>query len=412
MVASGVPNPAAGGATLTNWTILTYLLERGHDVVVVPLLAPGFVDATGTDASDRLRDVRAMGAEVVPVEAAGSRPLGEPSRAVVARFRRVWRPEDDLLMPYLHDRDAVGAALRQAQADVAFVYHWEALAATSGVTGVPRLGVAVDLVHLPALYRWRAEIRRPRASTLRAVVRLQAQVRRQPQLMVRLMNACAASGDFAAHHAAWLRGRGATHCEYLRTPVPDPGRPAASDRVPRPRVLLIGHLKGTATRDGLGLFAHQILPRLERELGADGFEVRIVGGFEAPPVLQRALDRPSVEFVGHLEDPSSEFRDAHVMVVPTTIPLGTRVRILSAFSFGCCVVAHRSNALGIPELAHGGNVLLGGSGAELAQAVVDAVRDPSLRDGIRAGGRATYERFFAPPVAAGRIEEILTRIAP
>ena len=87
------------------------------------------------------------------------------------------------------------------------------------------------------------------------------------------------------------------------------------------------------------------------------------------------------------------------------------MRILSAFSFGCPVVAHVSNALGIPELADGENALLGRTGAELAAAAVRLVESPELRERIGAGGRSAFERWFAPPVAAGRIEERLVELA-
>jgi glycosyltransferase involved in cell wall biosynthesis len=239
-----------------------------------------------------------------------------------------------------------------------------------------------------------------------------------PRLLVRLLNECEASGNFAAHHAAWLRRRGASGCEYYRTPIQDsPGDDwlAARQRHQRGggrlRLLLIGHLRGVSTLDGLDVIASGVLPRLERTLGADGFEVRIVGGYDPPPHLQAALDRPSVRFLGHLEHPDEEFAAADALLVPTAIPLGTRVRIISAFSFGCPVIAHQANALGIPELVDGANVLLGRSGEELAQATTRVAGDAELQRRLENAGRATYERFFAPSVAAARIEETLRRIA-
>src|SRR5262249_40476629 len=149
---------------------------------------------------------------------------------------------------------------------------------------------------------------------------------------------------------------------YLRTPVPDPfaeGGNIGERALPGPpRILLLGHLKGIATLEGLDLFATGVLPRLEQRLGAGGFEAPLVGGHETPAALPAARARPSVTFHGHAENAGDEFQAATALVVPTPIGLGTRVRILTAFSYGCPVVAHESNALGIPELADGYNVLL------------------------------------------------------
>jgi glycosyltransferase involved in cell wall biosynthesis len=87
------------------------------------------------------------------------------------------------------------------------------------------------------------------------------------------------------------------------------------------------------------------------------------------------------------------------------------VRILTAFSYGCPVVAHESNALGIPELADGSNVLLADDADGLADSIVRVVRDEKLRRHLRENGRETFERWFAPNVAAARILELLTSLA-
>jgi glycosyltransferase involved in cell wall biosynthesis len=227
--------------------------------------------------------------------------------------------------------------------------------------------------------------------------------------MVALLNECEGSANFAAHHAASLRRRGASRCEYLRTPVEDrAGGDWLAERErhrakPRPRVLLIGHLRGISTLEGLDLFARGMLPRLEARLGEDGFEARIVGAYEAPRHLTKALARPTVRLLGHVGRVEDEFRAADLVLVPTPIPLGARVRILSAFSFGCPVVAHDSNALGIPELVHEDNVLLGHAPGELADGVLRVLADESLARRLERRGRDTFERYFAPPVAAGEV---------
>ena len=73
-----------------------------------------------------------------------------------ARLRRWLDPHERLLYPTLADRGSVRATLEQAAPDAVLAYHWEALAALDGVHVAPKLGVAVDLSHLPHLYRWRA----------------------------------------------------------------------------------------------------------------------------------------------------------------------------------------------------------------------------------------------------------------
>jgi len=409
LVAGAVPNPTATGGAVTAWTLLTELLARGHEATVVVLVDPELYDPTAVGIAERADRVRDLGAGVVDVTSGSAAYFRSRPRGPAERIRRAWRPLDEELYPNLVDAPAVREAVEETDAEAAFVYHFEMLAASRGLR-IPRLAAVGDPPHLSALYRFREQLPNPHA--LRGIVRLQAQLRHQPRLLVRFLNECEASGAFAAHHAEWLRRRGAADCRYLRTPVPDPGPPFASGgTAARPTILLVGHLKGVVTLEGLRLFAHDILPRLERELGADGFEVRIAGGYDPPSDLARALDRPSVRLLGHVEGAEDEFRRAHVLLVPNSISLGIRVRVVTGLSFGSCVVSHRANTLGIPELEHGRNALIGDSADELGGHVLRALADAELRRALGQGARETYERQFAPPVAVGEIAGTLERIS-
>jgi hypothetical protein len=404
-----LPNPTSGGGALTAWTVATYLADRGHDVTVCALRPAQYYDPTGAGASDRAATLEARGIAVRTIVSHASTTDSKPPGDLVSRVRRTVRIPDTELFPSLHDREAVRAELAAVAPDVVFVYHFEALAASRGL-GLPRFAAVGDPSHLPVYYRWRASF--PSRDSIRLLPRLQAVLRAQPKLLVRLLNECEGSGAFAAHHAAQLRRLGAHGCEYLRTPVPDPGRLAdAGSTGGKPRLLLLGHLKGVVTLDGLRVFARETLPVLERELGPDGFEVRVVGGFDPPAEFREVFEHPSMQALGHADDPSDEIRTADAMLVPTSIPLGIRVRIITGFAYGARIVAHRANALGIPELEHGRNSLLAGDGAGLARETVRLLGDAALRRQLETGARETFERFFSPDVAARHIEERLVQVA-
>jgi glycosyltransferase involved in cell wall biosynthesis len=179
------------------------------------------------------------------------------------------------------------------------------------------------------------------------------------------------------------------------------------------RALHIGHLRGTATVAGLDLLVSDILPELDRVLGCDGYELHLVGGYyeTLPERIRHVLNRPNVAVRGQVFPPDPEFLNAHVVLVPTPIRLGIRVRIVTALSFGSCVVAHVANRDGIPELAHDHNCLIGVDGKSVAAECIRAARDPELRRRVAAAGRATYEECFSLTTAGGAIEEILLRLA-
>jgi glycosyltransferase involved in cell wall biosynthesis len=407
LLTSGVPpNPTSSGGTVTAWTIMTHLLDLGHEVFVCALTDPEQYDPASRTWEERTQLVRDSGAEFVNVQSEAADYFCGLPRDLPARLLRARQPPDAELFPTLVDREAMRNAVVQTGAEVAFVYHHDALASSIDLP-IARFAALGDPPHLSALYRFRERLPDPRA--LRGIVALQARARHQPRVLVRLLEECAAAGAFAAHHSAWLRTRGVVGCEYLRTPVPDPG-PVERREADRPRILLVGHMKGVVTLEGLRSFARRILPVLERELGADTFEVRIAGGYEPPDELRKALDRPSVRMLGHVEDMAAELRTATAMLAPNSIPLGIRVRIITAFSHGTCVVSHRANTLGIPELRHEQNSLIAASPEGLARQTLRAIRDRDLREHVGDGARTTYEETFHPRVSVGRIAETLDRI--
>jgi glycosyltransferase involved in cell wall biosynthesis len=415
VVAAHVPSDHGGGATLTTWTIVQHALEQGHEVTVVPLVPEGYVDALGTGYEERAAALEATGATVQPVASVAEQEWTGLERSFPARMRRAVQSEPELLFPTLRDRPAMEAALTAIAPDAVIAYHWEALAPLYGVHVAPKIGLAVEPMHLPPLYHWRSRMRQsPSLGGVRSLQTLQAMARLQPGMMVRFLNDCVASANYSAHHAAWLRSRGARDCEYIGTPVPDPlgeGWRARREEAhaDKPRLLLIGRLGGLATSEGLSLLADETIPRLEDALGPDGFELRVVGADDPPARVRDALARPSVTLLGFQDDVAEEFIRADALVVPTPIKLGTRVRIATAFSYGCPVVAHEANGLGMPELVHGENIVLGKTGSGLADGIIGLVRDRDLQRQLEEHGRATFERRFSPAASVGRVLELAAR---
>ena len=413
VVAAGVPNPTSGGGALTCWSIIRALLDRKHTVgvCVIDDLTASASSQTQGEMLTQLSDLNVSILRVAS-QTPGLRSMSGLAKAAVAL-------SDPFYFSYPTARLAreVEQHLGRLSPDAIFIYHFDALASACRVSVAPKMVGVGDPSHLPDYHRWR--LTRPAIGPTYLLRTVSMLFRRalQPRMMRTMMNFCESAGAFAAHHAEWYREAGVGHCNYLRTPVPDN---VGSDWIKRRRessddgafkVVLIGHLRGIATISGLQLFAREVLPILESELGPGRFQVHIVGGHQPPAYLEHLLDRPSVIMRGHVEPADEEFLSAHVVVVPTPIPLGIRVRILSAWSFGSCVVCHTANAKGIPEIADGENALLASTGEEMAAQILRALRDAELRSRLQLGGRRTFERSFTIQEAGGRIVDELERIS-
>jgi len=200
---------------------------------------------------------------------------------------------------------------------------------------------------------------------------------------------------------------------YFANPIPDdcPGLDVA-DFKPTPevkpyRVVLVGHLRGTATQSGLRYFANEIIPALKRKGIFDQFAFEIIGKFEPAEWLARKLDYPNIKFLGFIDDFVGSVREADVYLVPTPDDVGNRGRIVSAWSIGCCVVAHVGSRAGMPEVEHQHNSLLGSTGTALADAITLAASDRMLNHRLRVNGRSTYDISYRPDVSFPPIAEFI-----
>jgi glycosyltransferase involved in cell wall biosynthesis len=330
-------------------------------------------------------------------------------RARLDYARELAWPDDRSLFPTTTYEGALADALREVGPDAVVTHGTPAVTAGSRVP-YPKLALMSDPPGLSRRLRTQYEPTYPwRLGRDELLYRVGAASysARADRRILEILRRYDSVGVFAAHHAAWAARHG-VNAWYASSPIVDAAGPdwrehrAAQPPNERPRLLMIGHLRGISTISGLHVLVKNVLPRLDEQLGPDGYEVHVVGDYEPPASLRRALEHPAVRLRGHVEPADEEFLRADVLLVTTPVRTGPRIRILTAFSFGCCVVAHETNRLGIPALEHEVNLLLGPS-ERLADETLRALADPALRERLGAAGRELYESRFTAEKAGGRI---------
>lgn len=410
-----VPNPGHGGGGVTALAVVSSIVALGYRVTVVAL-GPGF--QSQIQINERLGHLKSIGAEGVVLDGPGvatnsyflGRPLLFGRLLRILGFRSAW-------FPGFAQASELAEVLRDIDPAAVFAYHWNPLAALEDFVSAPIFGMVGDPAHLPMLFRSSQHVTPEKKLSSREKVRVAYQrvllVPKLKRLQRRMLEQCARSGAFAAHHAQEFRDQG-LDCTYFRTPIPRPSLQRLRPKKPRTfRILLIGHLRGTATLAGLRLFAAETLPRLHELFDAGSFEVHVVGGFvdSLPDDLRSQLIRGGVEFRGQIDPADEEFFRSDVVLVPTPITLGIRVRILVALAHDCVVIAHTANGAGIPELAHNSNCLLARDGLELAEMCRKVFVSPLLAEKLSKGGRRTFESYFSVETAGAKIARALVEMS-
>lgn len=410
LLVNGLPFNGLGGGALTAVNVGLALRRRGHEVVVLALLSV----ADTSKIEENLRVAEKMDLSLRLISSSAARP-SYPIRAFTRRLQIFLKPEG-ALKPANRLVTELDSELEQLGPDAVLAYHWESVAAIPSRWRRISVALVGDPIHRAKSFRREWESRYPGATGDSSVLKLLrsryfgSQNRRVLRFQVEQLKSCRIAGAFAAHHAAELEAEGAS-CAYIRTPIDAPASRwvGENNRPGEFSILLMGHLRGVATMTGIESLVDNIIPTLESRL-PDGFNLKIAGGyFETLPTLlrERLEKHDRVHVLGHVENPSKILSSVGLLLVPTPIPLGIRVRILTGLSFGVPVVAHQANALGIPELLDGYNCLMGENGVELAHKCVELAQNPRLARQIGAQGRKTFRQYFSLERAGAQLDRFV-----
>lgn len=413
VIVPNVPRLGLGGGGDRIAGLIQHLILRRHEVHLISVIGKHAVHPLSDDAVTRLTNI---GVTVHPVRYVSA---ANENKGLQGLYRMFTDPEAVFAPGERATRPLITAKVREIAPDCVFSFSPDPLIYVQDLNDVPVLAlmsetmslnmrIQFDYGSLPI--RWTDPIEK-----LRRLKRKLEIVARE-RLDVRHCGTPTCLVFSAPHYVAWAKARGLKNVALFRTSTPDAGRPfwrAKCEDIAnraKPRLLVIGHLHSTNNVSGIPILFEDVLPALNQRLGQDGFELRIVGAHDRlPQHLRKWLDSTDVVFQGPVSPADDEFLKSDIVLVTVPAKSGPRTRILSAFSFGCCVVAHANNALGIPELADGENCLLGRTGDEIADAIARAASDPALRAQLGKAGRQLYERLYTHEIAGAALEGLLVK---
>ena len=152
-----------------------------------------------------------------------------------------------------------------------------------------------------------------------------------------------------------------------------PSEPDAVKALP-PRVIYHGWFDYLPNAVAVRFLADKIGPRLERELGRSGFEIRVCGQMRDHKLREHLARRPWMKVMGYVDDLQAELAAAAVYAAPISIGGGVKNKVLEAMACGLPVV-------GTPEAFSGLDLTPGVHGVlcpldGVADELVRLLRDP------------------------------------
>jgi len=379
LFSTGLPDPTQGGSGIFNYLVADELLRRGYRVLAVFRVSRAFADRAITGSY--LRELQERGLEVETV--GEDAPLRRRDFGLTALER---------LHSYESSRLAVERLVMRESLDfcISLDLGW-ALALAD--LPVRRLSILGDPYHRRV--RETTPFSLQRRSTWGVLVRAKSVERSMSRLAERLRpygeSDSAVLASFAPQHADEFRAAGLA-CRHVRWFVPGPERVERHPPTDRLRLLHVGDLASTASRQMLRYWDSELLPAASRL--ACPIDLEFVGRVDTLQPPLGTWPNIHVTFSGHVDDLRPPFAATTAYLSPMNYRVGVRTRILTALAHGVPVVASTAAALGLPELRDGVDIVYADNGPAVAGILSRLADDASLVERLGAAARTSWERFY------------------
>ena len=141
---------------------------------------------------------------------------------------------------------------------------------------------------------------------------------------------------------------------------------------------------------------YELLPLISTKLDGQNYKILIAGRTALPISLENKLRGfPQIEFIGKIKDLSDIFSEVAAVLVPISIPLGNRTRVIDALSAGVPIIGHPNLALGNPYLEHDKNCLFASDADQFLKYMIEVNLHPDKFTELSFEGRAVYENYFS-----------------
>ena len=139
------------------------------------------------------------------------------------------------------------------------------------------------------------------------------------------------------------------------------------------------------------------MPAARKTWGINNFSIIIGGRTKLPKIYDKYLETYSeISYVGYISDLKSFLKQFSALLIPISLPLGNRTRVLDGLSFGIPVVGHKALSNGNPYLINEVNCLLADTGNDFIIKLDRLCNNSKLYNDIIKNGIMTYDLTYNP----------------
>jgi glycosyltransferase involved in cell wall biosynthesis len=170
------------------------------------------------------------------------------------------------------------------------------------------------------------------------------------------------------------------------------------------QVVFCGSMDWMANIDGIEYFFAEVWPLVRN--AEPTAQMKVIGRNPPPAMVQRMTDSSiGWEFSGFVDDVREHVGGAAAFVIPLRVGGGTRIKAFEAMAMGCPVVSTTIGMEGLP-VSNGVHFLQADKPTDMANRIIDLLRNNDLRSSISHAARAVVEEKFGFKLASSAFEAI------
>ena len=404
-ISEGGPYPGGSGCLFVTWSLINYLIKHGCSVRLCVLLPKSEVDRWEANERRHMEVLRHICSDVVLI---GFESVVSSKSKLLDKIISlpIYLSGYSQFYPHESVKKNIVDFIEKDKPDVIYIFDTGPMIAMSDYKEVPRMVVPGDPLFEVLKYRISSLTLKERfqPNNILRWLRYLFMHRKLERLVINKLRNYEWVGIYGDQHAKWLVQNG-IDCNSLPIPVMAPKRRRILSAAPLHRtdkpvsILIFGRQNSTAGLTGVKLLVQEILPILRKSVGKDRYQIHIAGAGGLPVAFEKEIRKANCVIHGEVEDMADVFINSDIFLETSTYPVGVRTRIVTALSFGMCVVACSQSKMGISKLVNGENCLLGDTGCQIVDNLLRCVKDANLREKLSANALKTYEATFDPEVA-------------
>jgi polysaccharide biosynthesis protein PslH len=161
-----------------------------------------------------------------------------------------------------------------------------------------------------------------------------------------------------------------------------------------------------ANFDAVDYFLKEIYPRIK--LFAPEVCLQIIGNTGGVQFEKWPIDK-SITFTGLLYDVRPSIARSWLSIVPLRIGAGTRLKIIESLALGTPVVSTSKGAEGL-DVTNGKNILIADTPSEFANAVLNVLQNPELRETLSREGHRLVAEKYSSSIMGANFNSLLEKV--